>query len=240
MTVRTKKDVNADLGEGFPNDAALMPYLSSCNIACGGHTGNKDSITKAVKRAKRYGVKIGAHPSYPDKENFGRQSIRISKEDFQASIREQLQLFQSVLESEKMEWHHVKPHGALYNDMAQDSVLSNHFLDVLKEFPTVKKVYCMAGQPIVKEIQEAGFMPIEEGFADRAYEENGTLVNRQKKEAVLEDPVAVKQQLVSFQNGTVKTINGTIIPLSIHTLCIHGDGANAVCFAKTVSKILIS
>lgn len=127
-------NINCDMGEGIGDDAGLMPFISSCSIACGGHAGNTNSMRKTVVLAKGYNVKVGAHPSYPDRENFGRISMAIPDNDLIETIQEQIESLVSVLKREKMELHHIKPHGALYNDIAKDGHLASVFLKALNKY----------------------------------------------------------------------------------------------------------
>ena len=231
-------DLNCDLGEGALNDTELMPYITSCSIACGGHFGDQISLKLALELAKKHRVKVGAHPSYPDLKNFGRHSLSMSKKSFQSAIRKQLQLFKTSLDTIHYPWHHIKPHGALYNDMAKDKNLTLQFLEVVLEFPEVKKIYCMAGQPIVSWVKEIGLIPVAEAFADRAYTTDGTLVSRKLPYAVLDSIEMVKKQLVHFQSGYVESHSGNKIPLTVESICVHSDTPQAPTFVKQLYDLL--
>ena len=142
-------EVNVDIGEGGSNDHIFMPYVSSCSIACGGHYGSFSTIKKTIKLASDHSVKIGSHPSYPDKINFGRKSISINLNDLKKSIRFQLLSFKKALNYFSLPWHHCKAHGALYNDMIKDENLTNAYFEVLKEFPEIEYIILPTGQEIV-------------------------------------------------------------------------------------------
>lgn len=233
-------DLNCDLGEKTGNDTLLFPYISSCSIACGGHVGDVKSINTAIKEAVKHGVKVGAHPSYPDPFSFGRKTMVLSKSLFQSSIRKQLQLFKDVLDSFSLPWNHIKPHGALYNDLATDYGLAQQFLEVVLEFPEVKKIYCMAAQPIVSWVTNMDLIAVEEAFGDRAYNEHGRLVSRNSPQAVYTTLDQVEKQVKQLKSGFVQPLSGHKIPLQVGTVCIHSDTLNAPIFVQRLHDLLLN
>lgn len=232
-------DLNCDLGEGTGNDHMLMPYISSCSIACGGHIGDTLTIQQALLEAKKHGVKVGAHPSYPDRKNFGRHSLALPTKTFQDSIRSQLAHFKKVLTAVEVPWNHIKPHGALYNDMANNQTLTNEFIAVVLDFPEVKSIYCMAGQPLVSWIKDFGLIPIEEAFGDRAYKSDGRLLSRTLPKAVFNHFEQVEKQVKNLQSGYVYSQLGDKIPLHAQTVCIHSDTPQAATFVKQLHHSVI-
>ena len=232
-------DVNADVGEGVGNELDLMPLLSSCNIACGGHAGDLASMTQVVRLAKAHKVKIGAHPSFPDKDNFGRIDIKMSAADLYSSIKYQIRDLQEVIHSEDAQLHHIKPHGALYNMAAKDEKTANVIIEVVKSISLPVKLYApyksIIADLAIKENIEVTF----EAFADRNYNNDLSLVSRNIKNAVLtikDDVLAHLKRMVLTQN--VRTIDGEEVPIKASTYCIHGDTANAVKILEYLSLML--
>lgn len=229
MDVKRLIDINCDLGEGMPNDADLMPFISSCNIACGGHYGTKDTIRDTIRLAKKYGVKVGAHPSYPDRENFGRKSMSISAIELAASIREQLSDFLSVCKEEGINPNHVKLHGALYNDCAKDESLASLIREVLADLDVTIPVYTPPNSAISALISNS----LSEAFIDRGYNDDGSLVSRAKTDALIENTShAWKQLSEMYFNQKVTSVNGKEIQMFAETFCIHGDTDNATEIAQ--------
>ena len=172
-----KIDINCDVGEGIASEHLLMPYISSCNIACGGHFGDVNSIDKTIKLAIKNNVKIGAHPSFPDKENFGRKLIQISDEEFTNSIQKQLNLFLDSLSLFGKKLHHIKPHGALYNAIAIDEKLANLFIDVTRNYLKDAFLYVPYNSVIERIALKNNINIKYEAFADRNYNNDLTLVS---------------------------------------------------------------
>jgi len=228
-------DLNADLGEGGLQDEALMPYITSCSIACGGHTGTFESVETTLELALKYGVAVGAHPSYPDPQFFGRRSIKMNKNDLQKSIENQLQLFAVALNKSKgARWQHIKPHGALYNDMAQDRTLARAVLEVFSFFD-IKGLFLPAKMPVVNLAREKGFLVWEEVFADRKYNDHGQLVSRKLPGAVLSKNSDVVSQVKQWKNGAVETDTGATFETRWDTLCLHSDTPNASSIAQDLA-----
>ena len=218
-------DINCDLGEGSGNDREVMPYISSCSIACGGHFGTRETIVQTLQYAEENDVKVGAHPAYPDPENFGRISMKIHPHDLQDSLRKQLDLFYSLCSSV----HHIKPHGALYNDLFSDIDKAHAVVDVFKEYTPVTKVYCAPKSALAKVAEKAGFIIVFEGFGDRAYDMNGQLVSRKIQGAVYDDAARISDQVLGLVlEQKVIPFSGEPIPLAVQTICMHGDNKHVV------------
>lgn len=238
-------DLNCDLGEwktgkGISRDEAIMPYISSCNIACGGHIGDEESIRSTIQLAKKFGVSIGAHPSYPDTLNFGRKVMDISSDELKMSLKDQLNTFNKYLKEEGGSFHHIKPHGALYNQAAKDQKTAEIIVSVIKGFNGNIPVYLPQHSISKKVAMEAGLQVVHEVFADRTYEEDLSLRNRTLKGAVIKDENTVIAQLRSMVfGGEVVTYSGKIKPIQAETICLHSDTSGAVQLAKTIHEFLI-
>ncbi len=233
-------DLNADLGEhpGSDLDEQIMPFISSCNIACGGHIGDEQSVRQTIRLAKKYDVAIGAHPSYPDKENFGRKIIEISKADLKQNLSAQIGLVQQICKEETVFLHHIKPHGALYNHAACDKNISQLILEVLKEL--VPDVFWMglANSDTESTAKKNNHPFISEGFADRKYEPNGKLRSRSEKGAVLHGDEVLVQVEELVMNHRVEA-NGWL-PIEVQSICLHSDTEGAVTLAKEIRQHLES
>jgi len=228
-------DINCDLGEGMENDHLIMPYLSSCNISCGAHAGNPDIITHTLVEAKEHGVKIGAHPSYPDRENFGRVSMNMSTTDLEESIKEQLFTFTELAKSQELALHHIKPHGALYNRAAVHEETATVIVNIMKRHFPELILYVPYGSVIASLASRHGLKIWFEAFADRNYDDDLSLVPRSHPQALLQDAEDIITHTWSMvENQQVKTLSGNIRNLKVDTLCIHGDNPNAVNIAKSI------
>jgi UPF0271 protein len=220
-------DINADVGEGLNNEAQLMPFLSSCSIACGGHAGDESTMTSVVEFAKKHKVKIGAHPSFPDKVNFGRLKMNISSDDLLVSLKAQIDSLLKVLETENCNLHHIKPHGALYNLANTDKTCAEVIIDLMKHFEGTK-LYAPYGSLIAKMAEEANITVVFEAFADRNYNDDLTLVSRSKPNALIEDAEQMSAHVLNMiLNHHVTTINGIEKNIQADTICIHGDQPQA-------------
>lgn len=233
-------DLNCDVGEGVLHEAKLFPYISSCNIACGGHFGDEISIDKTIELAIENDVKIGAHPSFSDKENFGRKLLEISNQELKESIQEQLNLFLERLSKVNQKMHHIKPHGALYNAIAVNENLATIFLESIKDFIGNSFLY-VPFQSKIEELALANNINIKyEAFADRNYTVKGTLVKRNKNNAVIHQPEKVLEHLLYMINyKKVKTVDENLFTIKVDTFCIHGDNENALPILQHLHKNLI-
>lgn len=239
MVTAISVDLNADVGEGLNNESELMPYLSSCNIACGGHAGDIPTMTEVVKLAKKYNVSIGAHPSFPDKANFGRRNIEIKPNRLYESLKEQLLALNTVAAREEIKISHVKPHGALYNLVAKDRTTALIVLDVIESIDPLLKLYAPDNSVIANLASQKDITVIYEAFADRNYNDDLSLVSRQFDNALLTDKNEILNhilRIIKYQK--VKTINGVEAPIKASTFCVHGDTKNAVEILKFLNREL--
>src|SRR5690606_35536479 len=210
------------------------------NIACGGHAGTKETMKKVVDMAIEYNVSIGAHPSYPDKENFGRKSMDISSYELIDSIKEQIYLLNDIVESSGGFINHIKPHGALYNEVAEDMEQAHIFFEAINDFKEYCELYILSNSFAVTVARQKNFRVKEEAFADRNYNNDLSLVSRVKDNAVLTDPDCVLEHVKSIVNGKVKTIDGNLVSIHADTFYIHSDTKNAVRLVKTLYEKLMN
>lgn len=232
-------DINCDVGEGIGNEAQLLPLISSCNIACGGHAGDGATMREVIKLANKYRVKVGAHPAYPDRANFGRISMDIPEDRLTSSIQDQIQKLVNLLEEEAMDLHHIKAHGALYNDLAKSRSLSRLFLQAMEKYWGSTYLYVPFGSEIAKEALDMGLRIKYEAFADRNYNNDLSLVSRTHAHALIEYPGKVLEHLRRMvTEQTVRTQVGENIHIEADTYCIHGDTPNALQILTYLSKHL--
>ncbi|WP_159947079.1 5-oxoprolinase subunit PxpA [Polaribacter septentrionalilitoris] len=224
-----KIDINCDVGEGIANEHLLMPYISSCNIACGGHFGDQKTIDNTIQLAIENNVKIGAHPSFPDKINFGRKVMNISNAKLQKSIQNQMDLFLERLCKTDAKLHHIKPHGALYNLIAIDEITAEKFLESTKPYLKDVFLYVPYGSKIEEVALKKNISIKYEAFADRNYTDNLKLVSRNEKNAVIKNPKEVYNHIHKMiSDGKVNTISGLAKEIKADTFCVHGDHKNSL------------
>jgi UPF0271 protein len=229
-------DLNCDLGEGAPHDAAVMPLVTSANIACGGHAGDDATMAATVTLARRHGVAIGAHPGHPDREHFGRRLLAITPEAAAALVVEQVARL-TALAGEPP--RHIKLHGGFYHQAAHDEPLATAVAEAIVACWPTMIVIAPAGSRLVTVARGRGLAVAEEAFIDRAYASDGTLVPRSEAGAVIADPrVAAERAVRLVQEGVVQAANGGLIRLRADTLCIHGDGPDPVGLARAVREAL--
>ena len=237
-------DLNCDLGESFGAytiglDDQVIPHVTSANIACGAHAGDPSVMRKTVRCAHAAGVAIGAHPGYPDLEGFGRRALAMNPHDVYASILYQVGALPAFAKAEGAKLHHVKPHGALYNAAAKDAALAQAIAQAVKDFDDQLILVGLAGSESITAAQNVGLRTASEFFADRAYQENGTLVPRTLAGAVITDKQkAIERTLRAVKEGVVESETGTVIPIAADTICIHGDNPAAVAFAAEIHAAL--
>lgn len=235
-------DLNCDLGEGMPNDRALMKYVSSVNIACGYHAGNKGIMQQTVEWAIENNCAIGAHPSYPDTENFGRIDIldsTVSRAELPGLIADQIELLEEICREAGTSLHHIKPHGALYNRAAVDEEVSATICRVIRNFNPDLMLYGLSGSVTKKIAEEQNIKFVNEVFADRTYLDDGRLTPRTEVGSLIEDQdSSLKQVLQMILEHTVTSVRGKRIPLEAETICIHGDGAHALEFGAFIYQAL--
>jgi len=234
-------DLNCDMGEGMETDAALFPFISSANIACGAHAGDARVMRETVAQAIRHGVAIGAHPSYPDRARFGRVDIlgsELTMAALEDSLSEQLRALQDICSELGARLHHVKPHGALYNRAAKDAGVAALIARVVAGFDASLLFYGLSGSLMAPAAEEAGLGFISEVFADRSYQPDGSLTPRSQPGALIEDgAAAVAQAIRMVRTGVVGSVSGDVA-IRAETVCLHGDGAHAVEFAQLIHGAL--
>lgn len=231
-------DLNSDVGEGIGNEAQLMPYLSSCNIACGGHAGDQKTILEVLAFAKEANVKVGAHPSYPDRTNFGREVMPISLFALKKSLKSQINLLIDLANQRGQKVHHIKPHGALYNQAAKDKKIAQLIIDAVLEIDDQIKLY-VPYNSVIASLASSKLQLEVEGFADRNYNNDYSLVSRKLPDALLISKNAViSHVLPMIKEQTLTTIDKKCIPFTIDTLCVHGDTENAFNILKALHETL--
>ncbi|MEP6788319.1 MAG: 5-oxoprolinase subunit PxpA [Acidobacteriota bacterium] len=234
-----KIDLNCDMGEGCGNDAALMDYVSSVNIACGFHAGDAATMLRTVKNAIAKGVAIGAHPGYDDRENFGRVAMSLSPDEVHDIVLEQITSLREICDAVGGKLRHVKPHGALYNQAVKDVSLANAIAMAVKAVDENLILFGLSGSIMMEEGEKCGLRTASEVFADRTYRSDGSLTPRSEANALIKDTdTAVAQVLQMVREQTVTSTDGHSMPITADTICIHGDGENALTFAKTISEKL--
>ena len=237
--MRPRIDLNCDLGEGAGHDAKLMPLVSSANIACGGHAGDTDTMRATLRLAKLHGVAVGAHPSWPDRVDFGRREMTATADEVFGWVVEQVRSLLVLVQAEGMRLSHVKPHGALYNQAARDSALAEVLIRAVCAVDRNLIVCGLAGSRLIAAGRAAGLQVMEEFFADRRYRDDGSLEPRSSPRALITDPSeAARQVLALLQTGQLTTVTGNRIALPADTVCLHGDGIKAVEFAQAVRSAL--
>ncbi len=240
-----KIDLNCDMGESFGRytlgtDAALMPYITSANIACGLHASDPLVMERTVRTARDHGVGIGAHPGFPDLQGFGRRVMHLSPEEAEAFILYQVGALAGFVRAAGATLVHVKPHGALYNLAAKDRTLAEAIARGVARFDPALILVGLANSLLIQAGQEVGLSVARETFADRAYEDDGSLRPRHLPGAVLHDPAQAAEQALSIaRDGLVTAYSGQQVPVQAETLCVHGDTPTALTIAQTIRQALI-
>ncbi|WP_340062990.1 5-oxoprolinase subunit PxpA [Ascidiimonas aurantiaca] len=237
---RKQIDINCDLGEGLGNEKYLLPLISRCNIACGGHAGDEKTLNEVLLMAKQYGVIVGAHPSYPDRKNFGRKVLDISQQELTQSLVAQLQVFQNAATRHALETGHVKPHGALYNEAAVNPEVAETVIRAVKEVYGNQIAIVAPWGSVLAFIAKIAGLPIWfEAFADRNYREDLSLVPRSEPNALITAPQAVVKHLLHvLETGKVVAVNQTLCDIKADTFCIHGDTPNVIQILNFVHSTL--
>ncbi len=244
MKTKHSIDINCDLGEStnpqqWEADSHLMPYISSCNIACGGHAGNSESIKVTIANAVHNQLKIGAHPSYPDKENFGRVSMTIGEQELRQTLRQQIESIAEQCQRQNTKLHHIKPHGALYNDAAANKELALIIAEEIKKFDPNMKLMGLAQSNLYTAAQDLELEFLHEGFMDRNYHANTHLVPRGHAQALHKTLNESLSQALSLAKGdTITSIEGIPLTLKVDTICLHGDNPNARDIAQRLYQLL--
>ncbi len=221
-------DISADLGEGSPHEDEIWPLISSANVACGGHIGDSESMAMASRMARNYEVTLGAHPSYPDPENFGRKSMVITAEALRLSLLEQIASLAFLAEHFDMDVRRVKAHGALYNDAHRDRRLANLLVDVILELNPRMAIVCGDSSEMAAAARDRHIGMVREAFADRRYEPDGSLMSRSNAGSLLTIEEAAEQAELLAREGTVIASDGSRLPVAFDTLCVHSDMQHAV------------
>jgi len=236
-------DLNCDMGESYGawkmgSDAEVMPYITSANIACGFHAGDPATIRKTVDLALEHGVAIGAHPSLPDLQGFGRRAMKISPQEMYDLVVYQAGAVEAFARAAGSQLHHVKCHGALYNMAATDEALSEAMAEAVKDLGSEVRLYVLSRSKNYEIAKRLGVHTVGEVFADRGYSDDGTLAPRDRPGGMIEDAAqALKQALAMIEDGYVTSLSGKPIPVAADTLCLHGDQPGAVAFAKALRKV---
>ncbi|MBA2378170.1 MAG: LamB/YcsF family protein [Blastocatellia bacterium] len=232
-------DLNCDLGEGCANDAALMEIISSANIACGGHAGDDATMKSTAELARAADVAVGAHPSYPDKVNFGRATRAYTPNEVYEIVLGQVLAMGAICEVIGVEMKHVKPHGALYNQAADDRKLAASVAAAVRSIDDSLIVFGLSGSFLIEESERAGLKAISEVFADRTYQYDGTLTPRSREDAFVTDAAEAAARVVAMvETGCVPTTSGRLLSLKAETVCLHGDGPHALSFAREIRSAL--
>lgn len=226
--MKLRIDLNCDLGEGAGHDAALMPLITSANIACGAHAGDLATMRETVALAQRYGVAVGAHPGFADRENFGRRELPLTPEEIRATVRGQIELLRAIAPV-----RHVKPHGALYNMAARDPVIADAIAAAVHEIDPALIVFAPAHSELACAALSRHLRVANEVFADRTYRGDSSLTPRSEPEALIHDgDAAVTQVLRMIREGVVRATDGTDVVIVADTVCVHGDGPTPVEFVR--------
>lgn len=232
-------DLNADLGEGSRHEEAIMPHITSANIACGGHTGDASTMRESLRLATVYGVSAGAHPSFPDRVGFGRRPMELSPLEVTAVVREQIEALKDVAGRVGVPIRHVKPHGMLYNMAVKDPALS---LAIARAVAAsgIKVYFGLAGanSVMLREAESLGLQVIGEGFADRGYSADGSLYPRNQEGALRPHADAVSQGVTIAVSGQVTAVTGEPVSVPAGTICLHGDGEEASAVARDLRAAL--
>jgi UPF0271 protein len=238
-----RMDLNADVGESLGawslgDDEALIPLVSSVNVAAGLHAGDPSTIARTVALAARHGVAVGAHPGYPDLGGFGRRALALSPEEIEASVLYQVGAVAAFARAARVELRHVKAHGALYTRASHDEAAAAAVARAVAAWSRELVLFALAGSALVSAGADAGLVVAEEAFADRAYEADGTLRSRERDGAVLEEPAAAARQALAIVRGSVTAWAGTPVAVRADTICVHGDLPGAAARGRAVREAL--
>ena len=235
-------DLNSDLGESFGNykmgnDDKIIPLISSANVACGFHAGDPVVLSDTIKMAKDAGIEAGAHPGFPDLMGFGRRNMAVSPAEAKAYVTYQIGALDAFAKVNGMKLQHVKPHGALYNMAGKDYELAKAICEAVKEYDDSLIIMALSGSELVRAAEDMGLRVAREVFADRAYEEDGSLVNRRKEGAMITDEnLAIERVVRMIKEEKVTAITGRDIPIKADSVCVHGDGEKALKFVEKIRE----
>ncbi|MDQ3707110.1 MAG: LamB/YcsF family protein [Chloroflexota bacterium] len=236
-------DLNADVGESFGawpmgHDREIMPFITSANVACGGHAGDPNVMAATVRLAASHGVSVGAHPGYPDLAGFGRRAMAFSPEEVRHFVLYQVGALWAIGRACGIELRHVKPHGALYNMAARDRATAEAIAGAVRDFSRELPLMCLAGSLAEEVSRDIGLPTLAEGFADRAYEPGGVLRDRKLPGSVHHDAATVAEQVVGLAGGELRTVDGSTLRVQVDTICLHSDTPAAALFAQVARQAL--
>lgn len=238
-------DLNSDLGESFGRytigmDDKVIPLITSANVACGYHASDPVVMSKTIKMAKEAGIRVGAHPGFPDLMGFGRRNMNITPAEAKAYTIYQVGALDAFCKVNGVKMQHVKPHGAFYNMAAKDPVLAKAICEGIAEYDSSLIVMALCGGELLKAAREMGLRAASEVFADRAYEEDGTLVDRRKEGAMVTDEnLAISRVIRMVKEQKVTAITGKDIPITADSICVHGDGVKALTFVEKIREAFV-
>ena len=235
--MKAELDFNCDLGEGCGDDAAIIPLLSSASIACGGHAGDAETMRATIALCLEHGVAIGAHPSLPDREHFGRRDLPVTPEETHAFVRGQVETLAAIANEQGARLRHVKPHGALYNRAARDRAIADAIAAAVRAFDPQLWLVGLSGSALIDAGEAIGLKVAHEAFVERRYEADGTLTPRTLPGAVLDLEESLAQ-LYDLMRGFAVARTGERVPLRMDTICLHGDRPDAKAFAELMHAIL--
>jgi 5-oxoprolinase (ATP-hydrolysing) subunit A len=233
-------DLNCDIGEGVGDDIAMLDYVTSANIACGYHAGDPETMRGVVEAALSKGVAVGAHPGLPDRENFGRREQPVSSAEAYAMVLYQVGALAAFARAAGGRLNHVKPHGALYNMAARDRTLADAVARAVRDFDPALILFGLAGSEMIKAAEALGLRSASEVFADRSYQDDGSLTPRQRPGAMIEDAEQSLAQVRQMLAGTVRALSGAEVSICADTLCLHGDQLGALDFARRIRNALLA
>ena len=235
-------DLNSDLGESFGawsmgDDAAMLDIVSSANVACGFHAGDAAGILSTLKAAKARGVVVGAHVAYRDLAGFGRRNMDVASSDLVADVIYQIGALQGLAQAAGTAVKYVKPHGALYNTIAQDKRQATDVINAIKAIDSSLVLMALAGSPLIGWARDAGLSVVAEAFADRAYTPSGALVSRREAGAVLHDEALIAQRMLTLvREGVIEAVDGSMVRVEADSICVHGDSPGAVAIARKIRQ----
>jgi UPF0271 protein len=246
MYLKIRIDINCDLGESYGefkvgNDAEIMPYITSANIACGFHAGDPVTMAQTINLAKKHKVAVGAHPGFPDLTGFGRREMQLSSEEAKSYVIYQISGLQGFAKTSNLSLQHVKPHGAMYNMAVKDEKLSKAIIEAAKAVDSNLIVFAPPNSTLARVAAKNGLRVAYEFFADRAYNSDGSLVSREQSNAIVHEPKKVIERVTrAVSERAVLAIDGEVVNLGeVHTVCVHGDTSNAIELAKNLKKGLV-
>ena len=235
-------DLNSDLGESFGawsmgDDAAMLDIVSSANVACGFHAGDAAGILYTLKAAKARGVVVGAHVAYRDLAGFGRRNMDVASSDLVADVIYQIGALQGLAQAAGTTVKYVKPHGALYNTIAQDRRQATDVINAILAIDASLVLMALAGSPLIGWARDAGLSVVAEAFADRAYTPSGALVSRREAGAVLHDEALIAQRMLTLvREGVIEAVDGSMVRVDADSICVHGDSPGAVAIARSIRQ----